>query len=610
MRTRGLQATIRGTGTRLGRAVGRTPPSAAVVLAVATAAVFYRLGDRPLWWWDESFYANAAHNAIAGGHWLIPHLAGFDTIHPSPFLEKPPLAIWLEALSIGVFGPTEFAVRAPSAAATVATAVLVFLLGREIRGRGAGLVAAAAFLTTPAVIVGTNAARFGATDSLHTFLGSLLVALVWLHAADRRDVPPALVGGVAAALLLTKGFAAGAFFAALVPLLLVRRGRFSARFVGVATAVTTVAVGWWVAAVYLLVGDYFVEEIFLEPVWHRIVGADAASTSRRTLVPIFEYPYLTRLQSVFRPWWFPFLFGAVVAAVTGRRTPPDGRSGGLSPRFLVWWTAAVFAPFLFFGTKLWYVVPTFVPAALTVGWLVAAAVDGITAAVATDASGGERGDGWPIRRSAAVVGLVAGTALAALAGPSGRLYAPADGGGVALDPSMPPDLSVLAVVAALCVGARLVSTDGLGPGLLSLPGGLSLDADAFLRALTAGVALVLVLGVLVGTPAVYAAGNADEPADTDFRHLGETTAAVVPAGERVYVQPNAAARWFYASYEFYADRPMREVPVDRLRTDPDVRYALMTSQGVPIVDDRNPSVVAESSHLDLVLVELGPPAEP
>jgi 4-amino-4-deoxy-L-arabinose transferase-like glycosyltransferase len=564
---------------------------------VATAVVFYRLGDRPLWWWDESFYANAARNAIEGGYWLIPHLAGFDTIHASPFLEKPPLAIWLEALSIGVFGPTEFAVRVPSAAAAVTTTVLVFLLGREIRGRGAGLAAAAAFLSTPAVLVGTNAARFGVTDMLHTFFGSLLVALVWLHATGRRDVSPALAGGVAAALLLTKGFAAGVFFLAFVPLLLRHRERFPRRFVGVAAAVTTVAVGWWVAAVYAVAGDYFVEEIFVEPVWHRIVGTDTVPAGRRTLVPIFEYPYLTRLQSAFRPWWFLFLAGGVVAAVTGHRSSTE--SGGMDPRFLLWWTAAVLGPFLFFGTKSWYIVPTFVPAALTVGWLVATALDRATGVGST----GERAG-----RPGAAVGLLVGTVLAAIAGPDGLLYELSGGSGVTVTPTIPPDSTVLVAVGALCVGAWLVTADRFGREL-SLPGGSSLDAAAVAHTLTAGVVLALVVGVLVGAPSVYAAGNADEPTDTEFHRLGATTADVVPADARVYVQPNAAARWFYAGYDFYADRPMREVPVERLRTDPAVRYALMTTQGVPIVSDRDPSVIAESSQLDLVLVELGPPAE-
>ncbi|WP_251342739.1 ArnT family glycosyltransferase [Haloplanus halophilus] len=561
-----------------------------VVLAVATVVVFYRLGERPLWWWDESFYANAALHAVEGGHWLIPHLAGFDTIHPSPFLEKPPLAIWLEALSIGAFGPTEFAVRVPSAAAAVATTVLVYAVGRRIRGRAAGLVAAAVFLTTPAVIVGTNAARFGATDTLHVLFGSLLVVLVWLHATGRRDVSPLLVGGVASALLLTKGFAAGAFLLALAPLPVRYRERFSPRFVGVATAVTAVAVGWWVVAAYLLQGGYFVEEIFLDPVWARIVGADTAAPGpgRETLLPVFEYPYLTKIQGTLRPWWFLFLAGAVVAAARPRPADGDETPGALDPRFLLWWALAAAAPFALFGTQPWYILPLYVPAALTVGWLVASAVDGHRPAAA---------------------GVVAGTVLVALAGDDGRLYGLGGDGGFVLDPALPSDPTAVIAVAIVCVGGWLLTATPFGGGEVSLPGALSLDVEAFGRALTVGVVLALVAAALVGTPSVYAAGNADEPTDTAFHRLGETTADVVPAGERVYVQPNAAALWFYASYEFYADRPMREVPVERLRSDPRVRYALLTTAGVPLVTERDPTVLARSDHLGIVLVELGPPPE-
>ncbi|AZH26500.1 ArnT family glycosyltransferase [Haloplanus aerogenes] len=551
-----------------------------VVFVVATAVVFYRLGERPLWWWDESFYANAARHAVEQGHWLVPHLAGFDTIHASPFLEKPPLAIWLEALSIGVFGPTEFAVRLPSATAAVGVTVLVYVLGRRLYGPAAGLVAAAVFLTTPAVLVGTNAARFGATDMLHVFFGSLLVALVWFHATERYDASPVLVGAVAAALLLTKGFAGGVFFLALLPLPLVYRDRFSPRFVGIAAAITVVAVGSWVGAVYLRVGDLFVEEIFLEPVWQRIVGTDTPSTGRQTLVPIFEYPYPTELQSLFRPWWFLFLASVGAAAVSFRS---DGIESA-TPGFLLWWTAAAAGPFAFFGTKTWYILPMYAPAAITVGWLVATALDGY-------------------RPSA--VGVVVGTVLAVVAGSDGRLYGP---GGL-VDGPLAPDWTVATAVTLVCLGGWLLTTDVLDRGSLSLPGGVSLDVRSLARGLTVGAVLVFVVSALVGAPSVYAAGFGDEPTDTEFRRLGERTADVVPADERVYVQPNAAAVWFYSSYQFYADRPMQKVSVERLRTDPQIRYAVLTTSGVAVVNDRNPTVVAESSHLDIALVELDSPED-
>jgi 4-amino-4-deoxy-L-arabinose transferase-like glycosyltransferase len=555
------------------------PPGAVALVALAT--VLYRLGERPLWWWDESFYAVAARLAVERGHWVVPYTAGFDQLAPYPFLEKPPLAIWLEAVAVWLLGPSEFAVRLPSALAAVGTVLLAYAVARRMDGRVAGVAAATVLLTTPMLVVGTNGARFGAYDTLHVLLGSGLVATVWLRATDRARVGALSTGLVCGALLLTKGFAAGAFLLAVAPVVVLRRERFGLRFVAVAGAVATALAGGWATAAYLVEGPALVSELFVEQVWRRVTG-EMSTQSHETVVPLLRYPYATVAQEWVWPWWFIFLAGAVV---TLRRWVRERSDDDL---LLCWWAAATALPFALAGTVPWYVLPACVPAAVLVGRTVA---------------GAARGE----RPALAAVGT--GTLLVVLAGTDRRLYEPAAEGWVRLAPGSDVALAGAFGVVALVAGAGLLA------GRVDLS---ALDSDPFpvdgarvVRLAVVAVVVGAVVATLVGTPSAY-----DVPVDTDqteavdgaMRSFGQESGAAVPAGETVYVQPNAAARWFYSSFVFYSDREVRRASVDRLRTDPSVEYAILTDDGVALVRDRDPTVVAQSGRLELVVVRLeGPP---
>ncbi len=56
----------------------------------------------------ESRRSETARQMIADNEWLVPHLNG------TPFITKPPLAYWLIAGSMSLFGVSEFAARIPS----------------------------------------------------------------------------------------------------------------------------------------------------------------------------------------------------------------------------------------------------------------------------------------------------------------------------------------------------------------------------------------------------------------------------------------------------------------------------------------------------------------
>jgi 4-amino-4-deoxy-L-arabinose transferase-like glycosyltransferase len=90
------------------------------------------LGRVHLFDWDEINFAESAREM------LLTHDYFRVQINFQPFWEKPPLFIWLQALSMKVFGVNEYAARFPNALAGIATLLLVFSIGKKHFGREFG----------------------------------------------------------------------------------------------------------------------------------------------------------------------------------------------------------------------------------------------------------------------------------------------------------------------------------------------------------------------------------------------------------------------------------------------------------------------------------------
>src|SRR5690242_21057907 len=88
-------------------------------------------------------------------------------------VDKPPLALWVEAASAKVFGYSGVAILLPEALAGVAAVWILYALVARHFGRGAGLLAALALAVSP-VSVAVN--RDNNPDALFVFL---LIAAAW-----------------------------------------------------------------------------------------------------------------------------------------------------------------------------------------------------------------------------------------------------------------------------------------------------------------------------------------------------------------------------------------------------------------------------------------------
>ena len=98
-----------------------------ILIAFIGAILFIpALGNVHLFDWDEINFAECAREMIISKNYLLVQ------IDFQPFWEKPPLFIWLQVMSMKVFGINEFAARFPNAMMGVVTLLTLFYVGKKV----------------------------------------------------------------------------------------------------------------------------------------------------------------------------------------------------------------------------------------------------------------------------------------------------------------------------------------------------------------------------------------------------------------------------------------------------------------------------------------------
>ena len=134
------------------------------------------LGARPLVHTDEGRYAALALEMARNGDFITPRLNGLL------YFEKPPLQYWISALSIRLFGPTEFAARLWPGMAGLLTVFAVGLTAGRLWGRTSGVQAFAIAGSTTWIIALSHVLTLDA--GLTLFLTLTLCAVLLAECAD------------------------------------------------------------------------------------------------------------------------------------------------------------------------------------------------------------------------------------------------------------------------------------------------------------------------------------------------------------------------------------------------------------------------------------------
>jgi 4-amino-4-deoxy-L-arabinose transferase-like glycosyltransferase len=299
---------------------------------VAALATLPGLGVGTLWDNSETAYGEVAREILISHDWVVLHLNG------APWFVQPPLYFWIAALFAQVFGVSEFALRFPSALATIAMAAAVgYAVARVATPRAALLASVVLSTSLMQAVVG----RLAIMDALLDL--AVAVAILSLFAALRTGGAAWWYGGWVALAVgtLTKGLVAP-----VVTLLVVLPWALWERAEGRRIATPSVArwaIGFglfavillpWVAALAHAAGPV----AFLELVGHYTVGRYLGTIENQS-GPLWYYLPVVILG--FFPW-FAFL---VPALAEGWRDARSDRNGSLARLALVWSVV----PFVFFS---------------------------------------------------------------------------------------------------------------------------------------------------------------------------------------------------------------------------------------------------------------------
>src|SRR3981081_4491918 len=125
---------------------------------------------------EEPRRALPAIHMLASGDWLVPRVGSI------PFLRKPPMVHWLIALSfLATATKSEWAVRLPSALATLALALAIGGMGSYWLGNSGAFFAAILFLTNFAILETGRLAELEAVYVASFGIGLLIWITAWLR---------------------------------------------------------------------------------------------------------------------------------------------------------------------------------------------------------------------------------------------------------------------------------------------------------------------------------------------------------------------------------------------------------------------------------------------
>jgi 4-amino-4-deoxy-L-arabinose transferase-like glycosyltransferase len=324
----------------------------ALVAVVAAAVLSFNLGSRLLLTNDDTRFPVMARDVLVNGHWLVPALPD-----GTPHLVKPPLVVWLIALTSWPAGSVSVRTAVlPSLLAAIGVALLTYWLGRRLFDPDAGVVAGLTVATTVGVY---SMAHSSMPDMVQLAAGTGAMALYVASGFGARPVVLVPFYGLIGIGSLAKG-AAG-----FVPLAIVLVDAITTH--GIAglkrllsipgwIVLAALAVPWWIVSAVAGGHQRFVHGVVLNDQLLAYFGRDAWGW-RSITEPI------TFAATVMLPW-------SLLLPFAGRRALRESDPETVRRvRLLLVWLATVFAIMAVSGKQRErYYLPLCPAGALLTGW--------------------------------------------------------------------------------------------------------------------------------------------------------------------------------------------------------------------------------------------------
>lgn len=328
-----------------------TPSFLFYFVAIWAALVMFsgiRFGD--LSGYDDASYAHEAKEMLRSGDvWTLSHngMADFD---------KPPLFIWLLALSFKAFGVNDIAAKIPGVVFGWATIMLTFFLVKELyknehqesdNGEWLAPLAMLCMATTQYFL---KYASHAMTDVPFTFFFTLAI---YFYIRATKSSAFLLASGIAVGLCMMIRSPIGIFPLAviLVHLTYTRRFRllFSPYMIGCLAFAIALPATWYIHE-YSVFGSVFVERHLANFFAHS--ASAVPNPAWQVFIGYFEYAFL--LAKLYWPW-FPFMVYGLIRA-TGRTLKTRESIEGL---LVIWFCVVVISLSLADAKVLRYILPVF-----------------------------------------------------------------------------------------------------------------------------------------------------------------------------------------------------------------------------------------------------------
>jgi 4-amino-4-deoxy-L-arabinose transferase-like glycosyltransferase len=274
--------------------------------------------------YDEGHYSQAALQMAKTGDWVTPYDNGVR------FLEKPPLMYWITAISLRMFGVTEFALRLPSALGVLALVGIVLAMARRTSGDRAACIAGMGTVMSVGTFLFTR-------EALHDIWLVLFLALAmfafleWYRNSQRPLRPALLFYAAVAGAMMTKSLVGIVFPVGIAVLFFLfarewPNWRTLHLFPGISLFLVLTVPWHWLAAVR---NDGFLWSFFVNEQFLRFLG-------RHDPPVVWSVPLLT-FWALNLIWFFPWTAFLPAACANLRRNGSPG-SRALVVLSLAWAT--------------------------------------------------------------------------------------------------------------------------------------------------------------------------------------------------------------------------------------------------------------------------------
>lgn len=272
------------------------PRAATSLFLLAALLFFFALGNHQLQGSTEARVAGIAMEMHLDDDWVTPRLFG------EPFLEKPPLSLWLDAGAMRVFGVSPWAVRLASAVAGLLSVMLLYGMLRRF-GRPKALAWTAGILLATMASYWSNVRGVGEDALLALGVTTALLAFFQAQRTPNAANSLLFIVGIAIA-TLSKGVLGLAMPGVVIFAYLLADNLIDKRLKvgawlrpGLLTLVGLIPLLIWLAVLYQRGGSHAVAEVLLT----NSVGRFSGSFVEAGHYEPFYY-YLAKLPEAFLPW--------------------------------------------------------------------------------------------------------------------------------------------------------------------------------------------------------------------------------------------------------------------------------------------------------------------